>query len=98
LSTKVLTVGQYGIPPKQQQQPGSGTLAATATAQGLCINDTITATIAGTGCWRLLFGGRGVVHSFWAAPAITCSEHAGVHRMNRGSGLHWAIGQLGSVN
>jgi hypothetical protein len=57
LSTKVLTVGQYGIPPKQQQ-PGSSTLAATATAQGFCINDTITATIAGTGCWRLLFGGQ----------------------------------------
>jgi hypothetical protein len=57
LSSKVLTVGQYGIPPKQQQ-PGSGTLATTATAQGFCINDTTTATIAGTGCWRLLFVGQ----------------------------------------
>jgi hypothetical protein len=57
LSSKVLTVGQYGIPPKQQQ-PGSGTLATTATAQGFCINDTTTATIAGTGCWRLLFVGE----------------------------------------
>jgi hypothetical protein len=50
----VLTVGQYGIPPKQQQ-PGSGTPATTDTPQGYCINDTTTATIAGTGCWRLLF-------------------------------------------
>src|SRR5512133_2668354 len=57
LSTKVLTVGQYGIPPKQQQ-PGSGTLATIATAQGFCINDTTTATLAGTGCWRLLFVGE----------------------------------------
>jgi hypothetical protein len=54
LSNKVLTVGQYGIPPKQQQ-PGSGTPATTDTPQGYCINDTRTATIAGTGCWRLLF-------------------------------------------
>jgi hypothetical protein len=55
LTNKVLTVGQYGIPPKQQQ-PGSGTPATTDTPQGYCINDTTTVTIAGTGCWRLLFG------------------------------------------
>jgi hypothetical protein len=55
LTNKVLTVGQYGIPPKQQQ-PGSGTPATTDTPQGFCINDTTTATIAGVGCWRLLFG------------------------------------------
>ena len=55
LSNKILTVGQYGIPP-QQKQPGSGTLATTDTPQGYCINDTTTTTIAGTGCWRLLFG------------------------------------------
>jgi hypothetical protein len=54
LSNKLLTVGQYAIPPKQKQ-PGSGTLATTATPQGYCINDTTTATIAGVGCWRLLF-------------------------------------------
>src|SRR6185436_913284 len=61
LTNKVLTVGQYGIPPKQQQ-PGSGTLADKATspnaAQGDCINDTTTQTIAGLGCWRLLFVGE----------------------------------------
>ena len=58
LSTKVLSVNQYGIPPKQQQ-PGSGTLATTATAQGYCINDMTTLLFNGTtGCWRLLFGGQ----------------------------------------
>jgi hypothetical protein len=57
LTNKVLTVGQYGIPPKQQQ-PGSGTAPTTAVPQGYCINDTTTSTIAGVGCWRLLFGGQ----------------------------------------
>ena len=56
LTNKVLTVGQYGIPPKQQQ-PGSGTLATIDTPQGYCINDTTTLLFNGqTGCWRLLFG------------------------------------------
>jgi hypothetical protein len=59
LSNEILTVGQYGVPPKQQQ-PGSGTLADKATTpevpQGDCINDTTTVTIAGVGCWRLLVG------------------------------------------
>jgi hypothetical protein len=55
LTNKVLTVGKYGIPPKQQQ-PGSGTPPTTDVPQGYCINDTTTATIAGVGCWRLLFG------------------------------------------
>jgi hypothetical protein len=57
LSNKVLSVNQYGIPPKQQQ-PGSGTPATTDTPQGYCINDTTTSTIAGVGCWRLLFNGQ----------------------------------------
>jgi hypothetical protein len=57
LSNKVLTVGQYAVPPKQQQ-PGSGTSPGTDVPQGYCINDTTTVTIAGTGCWRLLFGGE----------------------------------------
>jgi hypothetical protein len=57
LSNKVLTVNRYAIPPKSNQ-PGSGTLATTDTPQGYCINDTTTATIAGVGCWRLLFGGE----------------------------------------
>jgi hypothetical protein len=53
LSNKILTVGQYGVPPKQQQ-PGSGAAPATAVPQGHCLNDETTVTIAGTGCWRLL--------------------------------------------
>jgi hypothetical protein len=57
LSTKVLSVEQYAIPPKQQQ-PGSGTPPGTDVPQGHCINDTTTQTIAGVGCWRLLFGGE----------------------------------------
>jgi hypothetical protein len=58
LSSKVLTVNQYGVPPKQQQ-PGSGTLATTDTPLGFCIDDTTTVLFNGqTGCWRLLFGGE----------------------------------------
>jgi hypothetical protein len=55
LTNKVLDVGRYGIPPKQQQ-PGSGVAPGLTVPQGHCINDTTTATIAGVGCWRLLFG------------------------------------------
>jgi hypothetical protein len=58
LSNKVLSVGLYGIPPKQQQ-PGSGAAPGTSVPQGHCINDTTTATIAGTGCYRLLVGAPG---------------------------------------
>jgi len=54
LSNKVLTVGKYAIPPRQQQ-PGSGTAPGTDVPQGHCINDTTTQTIAGVGCWKLLF-------------------------------------------
>src|SRR5213078_2241468 len=57
ISNKILTVGQYGVPPKQQQ-PGSGTAPTTDVPQGYCINNTTTPTIAGVGCWRLLFGGE----------------------------------------
>jgi hypothetical protein len=54
LSNRVLSVNQYGVPPKQQQ-PGSGNPPTTAVPQGFCINDTTTPTIAGVGCWKLLF-------------------------------------------
>jgi hypothetical protein len=57
LSTKLVGVNTYAIPPKQQQ-PGSGTPPAADTPQGYCINDVATSTIAGIGCWRLLFGGE----------------------------------------
>jgi hypothetical protein len=55
LGNKVLTVGQYGVPPKQLQ-PGSGADPTTDVPQGLCLNNETTVTIAGTGCWRLLVG------------------------------------------
>jgi len=57
LSSRLVDVGTYALPPKQRQ-PGSGQLAGTGSPQGYCINDTTTQTIAGTGCWRLLFGGQ----------------------------------------
>jgi hypothetical protein len=62
LSNKILSVNQYGVPPKQQQ-PSSGAVAsATGTpsaAQGDCINDTTTVLFNGqTGCWRLVFGAQ----------------------------------------
>ena len=57
LTNKLIGVNQYAIPPKQKQ-PGSGTPPTTSAPQGYCINDTTTATIAGIGCWRLLFGGQ----------------------------------------
>lgn len=53
LNNKLLAVGQYGVPPRAQQ-PGSGTVPGTDSPQGYCLNDTTTATIAGTGCWKLL--------------------------------------------
>jgi hypothetical protein len=53
LDNTLLTVGQYAVPPKQQQ-PGAGTPPTVGTPQGFCLNDTATVTVAGTGCWRLL--------------------------------------------
>ena len=55
LGNKLLTVNQYALPPKQTQ-PGSGSAPGTNVPQGFCINNTTTPTIAGVGCWRLLFG------------------------------------------
>jgi hypothetical protein len=55
ISNRILTVGQYGVPPKAQQ-PGSGGLPDQTVPQGFCLNDETTVTIAGTGCWRLLVG------------------------------------------
>src|SRR6266508_2587981 len=54
LGNKILTVGQYGVPPKQQQ-PGSGTLPDATVPQGHCLNDETTQLFNGQfGCWRLL--------------------------------------------
>src|ERR1041385_8047482 len=53
LTNKILSVNQYGVPPKAQQ-PGTGTAPGTNVPQGYCLNDETTVTIAGTGCYRLL--------------------------------------------
>jgi hypothetical protein len=55
LTAKLLGVNEYAIPPKQTQ-PGAGVLVTSAAPQGFCINDTTTPTVAGIGCWKLLFG------------------------------------------
>ena len=56
LSTKLLNVNLYALPPKQKQ-PGSGVLASSAAPQGFCINNTTTLLFnAQVGCWRLIFG------------------------------------------
>jgi hypothetical protein len=56
LSNQILTVGQYGVPPKQQQ-PGSGTAPTAAEPQGFCLNDETTLLFNGqSGCWKLLVG------------------------------------------
>ena len=56
LSNKVLTVGDYGVPLKQQQ-PGSGAAPGTDVPQGHCLNDTTTQLVNGAfGCWKLLVG------------------------------------------
>src|SRR3954467_297989 len=56
LTHKLVGVGTYALPPKQQQ-PGSVARADKTTtpgaAQDECINDTTTVTIAGSGRWRL---------------------------------------------
>jgi hypothetical protein len=62
LNNKILTVGQYGVPPKQQQ-PGSGTAPDASVPQGHCLNDETTQLFNGQfGCWRLL---------------VTATAHAG---------------------
>ena len=56
LSNKILTVGQYGVPPKTQQK-GAGTTPDTTVPQGHCLNDETTQLFNGQfGCWRLLVG------------------------------------------
>ena len=67
LSTKVLGAEQYAIPPRAQQ-PGAGTAPTKDTPQGYCINDTTTQTIAGTGCWKLLFGAEPAHHEVISRP------------------------------
>jgi hypothetical protein len=55
LSSKVVSVGQYGVPPKAMQ-PGAGVAPTMPVPQGFCLNDETTPTIAAVGCWNLLVG------------------------------------------
>jgi hypothetical protein len=56
LSNRIVSVGQYGVPPRAQQ-PGSGSAPGTSVPQGYCLNDETTLLFNGqTGCWRLLVG------------------------------------------
>jgi hypothetical protein len=58
LNNRILRVGTYALPPKQQQ-PGSGAAPGVTVPQGHCINDTSTVLFTGqTGCWRLLFANQ----------------------------------------
>jgi hypothetical protein len=86
LSNRILPAEQYGVPPKQQQ-PGSGTAPGTAVPQGHCLNDETTATIAGTGCWKLLVGAA--AHA--AGAEVVASPDSNDTRMQQ---VMWANGKL----
>ena len=62
LGNRIVGSETYAIPPKQTQ-PGSGGAPGVNAPQGHCINDTTTVTIAGTGCWRLVFNPPGPAHN-----------------------------------
>jgi hypothetical protein len=62
LNNRLVGSETYALPPKQTQ-PGSGDPPGVNAPQGHCINDTTTLTIAGTGCWRLLFNPPGPAHN-----------------------------------
>jgi hypothetical protein len=87
LSNRILTVGQYGVPPKQQQ-PGSGTAPGMDVPQGFCLNDGTTLTIAGTGCWRLLV--TPAAHAA-AGPEVVSGIDSNDSRMQQ---VTWANGKL----
>jgi len=56
LSTALVNVGTYAVPPKQIQS-GSGSAPSPDTPQGHCLNDATTLLFNGqSGCWRLLVG------------------------------------------
>ena len=55
LSSRFVNTTGYAIPPKSTQKAGDFPL-------GECINDTTTPTIAGIGCWRLLFATKPAAH------------------------------------
>ena len=58
LSNKVADGGPVRRSRRSSSSPAPGRSPTADAPQGHCINDTTTATIAGVGCWRLLFGGE----------------------------------------
>jgi hypothetical protein len=87
LSNQILSVGQYGVPPKQHQ-PGSGTAPGTDAPQGHCLNDETTLLFNGqTGCWKLLVGAA--AHA--AGAEVVASPDSNDTRMQQ---VMWANGKL----
>jgi hypothetical protein len=86
LSNRILTVGQYGVPPKQHQ-PGSGTVPGLDVPQGHCLNDETTPTISGTGCWKLLV--TATAHA--AGSEVVAGPDSNDTRMQQ---VMWANGKL----
>jgi hypothetical protein len=87
LSNKVLSANQYALPPKQTQ-PGSGLAPTTDVAQGHCLNDETTNTIAGVGCYRLLVSTA--VHNA-TKPEVVASPDSNDTRMQQ---VMYANGKL----
>jgi hypothetical protein len=88
LSNEILGVGQYGVPPKQQQ-PGSGTAPGLDVPQGHCLNDETTLLFNGqTGCYRLLVSTA--LHNL-TKPEVVSSPDSNDTRMQQ---VMWANGKL----
>jgi hypothetical protein len=86
LTNQLVSVGQYALPPKQHQ-PGSGLAPGVDAPQGHCINDTTTSTIAGVGCWRLLFGGQPAHNEVVSTPD---SNDTRMQQVTYANGKLWA--------
>jgi hypothetical protein len=87
LSNQLVGVNLYAVPPKTQQ-PGTGGAPGTNDPQGFCLNDEITATIAGTGCWKLLVGAA--AHAA-TKPEVVMGIDSNDTRMQQ---VTWANGKL----
>jgi hypothetical protein len=86
LTNQLVPVGPYALPPKQHQ-PGSGQAPGTDAPQGHCINDTTTSTVAGVGCWRLLFGGQPAHNEVVSTPD---SNDTRMQQVTYANGKLWA--------
>ena len=61
-------IGREVRDPAEADAARLGLGPGTAVPQGHCINDTTTPTIAGVGCWRLLFGAPPCPHEVVSRP------------------------------